>query len=58
MCVGVCACVCVFFSLLISILYVNVRNALIKKHLKKNNKHHRALVLRLALTNMKGRGVD
>ena len=36
MCVCVCVCVCVcFFSFLISILYVNVRNALIKKYLKK-----------------------
>ena len=35
-CVRVCVCVCVFFfSFLISILYVNVRNALIKKYLKK-----------------------
>ena len=32
-CVGVRVCVC--FSFLISILYVNVRNALIKKYLKK-----------------------
>ena len=37
-CVRVCVCVCVcvfFFSFLISILYVNVRNALIKKYFKK-----------------------
>ena len=36
MCVCVCVCVCVrvcvFFSFLISILYANVRNALIKKY--------------------------
>ena len=39
MCVCVCVCVCVFFfSFLISILYVNVRNALIKKYLKKKNR--------------------
>ena len=41
--VCVCVCVCVrvcvfFFSFLISILYVNVRNALIKKYLKKKQK--------------------
>ena len=36
MCVCVRVCVCFFFSFLISILYVNVRNALIKKYLKKN----------------------
>ena len=37
MCVCVCVrvCVCFFFSFLISILYVNVRNALIKKYKKK-----------------------
>ena len=41
MCVCVCACVCFFFfffSFLISILYVNIRNALIKKYFKKKKK--------------------
>ena len=37
----VCECVCVFF--LISILYVNVRNALIKKYLKKKKKKKKPL---------------
>ena len=41
MCVYVC--VCVFFSFLISILYVNVRNALIKKKLKKKHTHTHTL---------------
>ena len=46
-CVCVCACVCVFF--LISILYVNVRNALIKKYLKKKKKKKTLGLLSLLL---------